>query len=315
MNAFVLSGGGSLGSIQVGMLKALLEAGIAPDMLVGTSIGSVNAAFLAADPSPEQVDKLCELWRTVRSRDVFAWNPLRMAHAALRRGSLFPPERWRRFLTERISMERIEDAAVPLRIAVTDFEDGSPVILGSGPVIDAVLASTCLPGIFPPQRVGDSLYLDGALSEPVPLKPALEAGIDTVYVLATSHASPAPNVRSPGQILRHAVTILLFPRIRLDALELPDRHPKLTIVPIPSEGAQVALWDMSRHHELIESAYEETKSFLAGRHPQGDEGQIDLAARTVEVDPRHRDCSSTRRAVLHQAGQAAGGDQVRPLPG
>ncbi len=294
MNAFVLSGGGSLGSIQVGMLKALLEADIVPDMLVGTSIGSVNAAFLAADPSPEQVDKLCELWREVRSRDVFAWNPLRMAHAALRRGSLFPPERWRRFLSQRISLERIEDAAVPLRIAVTDFEDGSPVILDSGPVIDAVMGSTGLPGIFPPQQIGDCLYLDGVLSEPVPLKPALDAGIDTVYVLATSHASPAPDVRSPGQILRHALTILLFPRIRLDALELPDRHPKLKIVPIPSEGAQVALWDMSRHDELIECAYQETKSFLAGRHPESDEAQINVAARTVEVDLRAYESPGSR---------------------
>ena len=109
------------------------------------------------------------------------------------------------------------------------------------------MASTCLPGIFPPHRIGENLYLDGVLSDQVPLKPAIDAGADTVYVLAVNHASPQPDLRSPGQILRHALTILLFPRIRLDALDLPDRDPSLRIVQIPSAGAQVALWDMSKH--------------------------------------------------------------------
>jgi NTE family protein len=295
MNGFVLSGGGNLGSIQVGMLKALLEADIKPDVVVGTSIGAVNAAFIAADPTPDHVEKLCDLWRAVTSRDVFTWNPIRMAHAALRRGSLFPPEGWRRFLTERIPFERIEDAAVPLRIMVTDFEDGSPVILDSGSVIDAVMASTCLPGIFPPQRIGDHLYFDGVLAEQVPLKPAIDTGADCLYVLAASHASPKPDVRSPGQILRHALTILLFPRIRLDALELPERHPELRIVQIPSVGAQVALWDMSHHHELLEQAYQETKEFLAGQ----DEDGTDVATipeMTVEVDVRDEVTADTRSA-------------------
>lgn len=218
---------------------------------------------------------------------MFTWNPLRMVHAALRRGSLFPPEAWRRFLTERIPYERIEDAAVPLRIMVTDFEDGSPVVLDSGPVIDAVMASTCLPGIFPPQRIGDHLYLDGVLAEQVPLKPAIDAGADTVYVLAASHASPSPDVRSPGQILRHALTILLFPCIRLDALELPDRHPNLKLVQVPSVGAQVALWDMSRHDELMENSYRETKEFLAEQQRSEGDGGGDVAAvpeMTVEVN-------------------------------
>jgi NTE family protein len=296
MNAFVMSGGGNLGSIQVGMLKALFEAGIKPDILVGTSIGSVNAAFLAADPSVEHADKLCELWRNARSRDAFSWNPLRMAHAALRRGALFPPESWRRFLSEQITYERIEDAAVPLRIMVTDFEDGSPVILDSGSVIDAVMASTCLPGIFPPQQIGDHLYLDGVLAEQVPLKPAVDAGADTVYVFAVSHASPAPDARSPGQILRHALTILLFPRIRLDALQLSDRHPELRIVQIPSVGAEVALWDMSQHDQLIDRAYEATKKFLAERDEEETADVASVPEMTVEVDVRDEATADTRSA-------------------
>ena len=225
VNGFILSGGGTLGSIQVGMLQALLEADIRPDVLVGTSIGSVNAAFLAADPSPERVEALRQLWHGVRSRDLFSLNPLRMGHALLRRGSLFPSEKWRAFLTKNLPYDRIEDAAVALRIIATDFEDGSPVVLDSGPVVDAVLASTCLPGIFPPQRIGDHLYLDGVLSEPVPLKPAVDAGADTLYVLAVSHASPTPDAQSPGAILRHALTILLIPASASTPCTCPTAAP------------------------------------------------------------------------------------------
>lgn len=265
MNGFVFSGGANLGSIQVGMLKALFEAGIVPDVVVGTSIGAVNAAFLAADPTPEHVLRLCDLWRDVRARDIFPFNPLAVGRAIFRQGALFPSDSWRCFLTERIPYERTEDTAIPLRITATDFENGDSVVLDSGPVVDAVLASTALPCIFPPHRIGDRYFLDGALSDQLPLKPAIEAGADVVYVLATSVPSPPPDRRSPRGILRHSLTILLFPRIRLDALDLSSRHPKLRIVQVPSVSTQVALWDMSCNSDLIQEAYEVTATFLAER--------------------------------------------------
>ena len=269
MKAFILSGGGNLGSIQVGMLRALLEAGIVPDVLVGASIGSVNAAFLAADPCLDQVLALEKIWTDLRSKDIFSWNPLGIGGALLRRGAVFPSDRWRHFLERRIPYERIEEAAVPLRIAATDFDDGASVILDSGSVVDAVMASTSLPVIFPPHRIGEHCYLDGVLSDQVPLKPAIEAGADTVYVLAVSSLAPPPDLRSAGKILRHSLTILLFPKIRLDA-HAPSAEDDLQIIKIPSGGAQVALWDMSRHGELIEQGYQETVRFLADQDSSGD---------------------------------------------
>jgi NTE family protein len=266
---FVLTGGANLGSIHVGMLAALLDADIKPDLIVGTSIGAVNAAYLAADPSRDQVERLREMWCEVRARDVFPLNPFASARALFRQGALFPSTTWRRFLTGRIPYERIEEAAVPLRIAATDFESGRSVVLDSGSVVDAVLASTALPGIFPPHPIGDRCYLDGALSDQLPLKVAVEAGVHTIYVMAVSVPSPPPERRSPGGILRHSVTILLFPRIRLDAMGLPGEQAKLRIVQVPSVKAQASLWDMSRHTELIDAAYEATAEFLAAE--QGDE--------------------------------------------
>ena len=198
MIGFVLSGGANLGSIHVGMLRALLEADIKPDLIVGTSIGAVNAAYLAADPSLDQVERLQEMWCGVRARDVFPLNPLASVRALCRQGALFPSTSWRRFLTDRIPYERMEEAAVPLRITATDFEDGRSVVLDSGSVVDAVLASTALPGIFPPHQIGDRCYLDGAISDQLPLKVAIDAGVHTIYVMAVSVPSPPPDRRSPA---------------------------------------------------------------------------------------------------------------------
>lgn len=268
MIGFVLSGGANLGSIHVGMLQALLEAGIKPDVLVGTSIGAVNAAHLAAEPTLAQVDRLRQCWCEVRARDVFPLNPLACARALLRQGGLFPSRSWRKFLTRRIPYELIEDAAVPLRITATDLEEGRSVVLDSGSVVDAVMASTALPGIFPPHRIGDCWYLDGAVSDQLPIKVAIDAGADIIYVMAVSVPGSPPDRRSPGGILRHSVTILLFPRIRLDALALPEEHSKLRIVQVPSVQTQVSLWDMSRHGALIDAAYEATAEFLAQEQSQ-----------------------------------------------
>jgi NTE family protein len=273
---FVLSGGANLGSVHVGMLQALMETGIKPDVIVGTSIGAVNAAHLAADPSLENVDRLRELWCSVRAGAVFPLSPIHNARALFREGAFFSCHLWRKFIEERAQYRNIEDAAVPLRITATDYDEGRSVVFDSGPVIDAVLASTALPGIFPPYRIGDRYFIDGAISEQLPLRVALEAGAHTIYVMAVSVPSPPPDRRSPLTILRHSLTILLYPRIRLDALDLPGDHGTLRIIQVPSLATQVSLWDMSRHSKLIASSYETTKEFLEHEH-DGDNGDIEVA--------------------------------------
>ena len=275
MIGFVLSGGANLGSLHVGMLQALLEDGIKPDVIVGTSIGAVNAAALAGDPSLECVDRLRQMWCEVRAREIFPLNPLIHGRALFREGALFSSHGWRAFLERRGTYTNIEEAIVPLRITATDFEEGRSVVFDSGPVLEAVMASTALPGIFPPHRVGGRWYLDGAISDQLPLKVALEAGAHTIYVMAINVPSPPPDRRSPLAVLRHAVTILLFPRIRLDALDLPGDQQSVRIVQVPSVRTQVSLWDMSRHDELIKAAYECTKEFLGAEHDQDE--RIDVA--------------------------------------
>jgi NTE family protein len=276
MIGFVLSGGANLGSIHVGMLRALLEGGVKPDVIVGTSIGAVNAAYLASDPSVETVDQLNQLWCDVRARDIFPLSPFRNAPTLFRKGGFFSSHKWRDFITERLPYRDFDETAVPLKITATGFEDGQSVVLEKGSAVDAIMASTALPGIFPPHEIDGCCYLDGAISDQLPLKVALEAGAHTIYVMAISVPSPPLDRRSPFSILRHSLTILLFPRVRLDALDLPGDQETVRIIQVPSIQTQVSLWDMSRHQELIDTAYETTKEFL--EHEHDDDEQIDVAS-------------------------------------
>jgi len=276
LNAFVLSGGGNLGSIQAGMLEALLAAGIHPDVLVGTSIGAANAAFLAADPTVHGARALSEVWRSVRSRDIFPISPLTTLRALRGKGAVFDAAGWRRFLEHNLPYRRFDEARTPLRIVATSFETGSSVTLESGSVIDAILASTAMPGLFPPHEIGDELFLDGRLADHVPLSAALHEGSTTIYVLSVGFPCPPPqDRRSPRSVLLHSLGILLSQRTRLDEEDVPRHHPDVRIVRIPPVCTQMGLRDFSHTNELIRRARTQTQLFLAGdRCPTCDHASV-----------------------------------------
>ena len=265
MIAFVLSGGGSLGAAQAGMLEALLERDIVPDLLVGTSIGAANAAFLAAEPTLPRARALSALWRSLKSRDIFPIGPVRTLRSILREGSLFPAAPLRGIIERHSPYTAIERAPVPLRIVATDFSDGTETVFDSGPVADAVLASTALPGVFPPHSMAGRLYLDGGLVDHVPLAPAIAMGADTIYVLSCSFPCP-PNTsrRSARSVLAHSVGILLSQRIRVDVEDVQGR-PELKVVSLPPVCEHAALRDLGRAGSLVERARDQARLFLAGR--------------------------------------------------
>lgn len=267
MNAFVLSGGGSLGAIQAGMLEALFEHGIVPDMLVGTSIGAANAAFLAADPSLSRTGALSDLWRSLKPRDILPMGPIRTFNSLRRNGSLFTTAPLRNLVERHAPYRQIEQARIPLRIVATDFIDGTEVVFDSGSVADAVLASTALPGFFPPHRVADRLYLDGGLVDHVPLAPAIAMGADTIYVLSCGFpCPPEANHRSARSVLAHSMGILLSQRIRADVRQAPKDYPELKLVSLPPVCSHAGLRDLGRAASLIERARSQTRPFLDG-HP------------------------------------------------
>ena len=154
--AFVLSGGAALGAIQAGMLRALYERGIKPDLIVGSSVGAVNGAFIASRPfTPATADELAEVWQRVGRGQVFPLNPLAgfLGFFGTRR-HLVPDGGLRELLAEHMEFERLEQAAVPFHVITTEVLSGSEVRLSRGPALDAVMASAAIPGIFPPSTGG-----------------------------------------------------------------------------------------------------------------------------------------------------------------
>src|SRR5690349_18688643 len=188
--AFVLSGGGSLGAVQVGMLHALADRGIQPDLLVGTSAGALNAAFVAGHGAgPAAVAELGRVWQSVRSRRLFHLEPRRALLALLgQRPALFAPDGLEELVRGHLAFDRLEDASIPLTLVACDLLSGEETVLREGPVHEAIAASCAIPGIFPPVEIDGRLLVDGALANNAALSIATEAGADPIYVLPTGYS-------------------------------------------------------------------------------------------------------------------------------
>jgi NTE family protein len=184
LTAFVLAGGGTRGAVQVGMLAELVERGIRADRVFGASVGAVNGAAYCADPTPEGMERLEHTWLNLRADDVF---PQGLVHGPWmffqQRPSIHPNAGLRQVIEKGVLFDRIEDAVVPLEVVATSLHDGREHWFSEGPVVDAVLASAAIPGIFPPMAAGDDLLVDGGVVNNVPISRALAAGATTIYVL------------------------------------------------------------------------------------------------------------------------------------
>jgi NTE family protein len=178
--AFVLSGGASLGAIQVGMLRALYERGITPDLIVGTSAGALNGAFVAArPPTPTTADELGDVWRSVRRSTVFPANPLSGFVGFIgRRNYLVPDWGLRALLTHHLPIEALEDAVIPLHVVAVDLYSGEEVRLSEGSAIEAVMASAAIPGVFPPVSWEGMELIDGGVANNTPISHAVELGAE-----------------------------------------------------------------------------------------------------------------------------------------
>jgi len=200
--AFVLSGGGARGALQVGALRALLEAGERPDVVVGTSIGAWNGALLARDPTPAGVERLAEVWLTAHPTHVLlglepnGHSPA-MAIASSRYAtyiaaaqrlaaghpSLYGDVGLRHFAQAAVGAMTFEELAVPLRVIAADITHGRRTVFSSGPIAPAILASSAIPGIFPPVRIGDTVYVDGGVLDNTSVETALALGARRLFIL------------------------------------------------------------------------------------------------------------------------------------
>jgi len=184
--AFVLGGGGTFGAAQVGMLRALLEHDIVPDLLVGTSVGALNAAVFGHRPDLSGVDELGELWRSASGRQLFPVRPRAVVlRVTSRRDHLIPSDGMRRWIERCIAFERIEESTVPLHVVATDASTREAVVLSQGPAVPALLATSAIPGVFPAVELGQRMLVDGAIVADLPIEQAVTLGGTDIWALPT----------------------------------------------------------------------------------------------------------------------------------
>jgi predicted acylesterase/phospholipase RssA len=180
----VLSGGGSLGAAQVGALQAMFEAGVVPDAVVGCSVGALNAAFVAVDPTAARLAELEQVWRGLSRDGVFPDGRFTVARRlAGRQDHLYSPDGLHAIISACVPLVDLGDTAIPCHVVTTDLLAGQPVWWTSGDPVDVLAASACLPGLFPPVSLGGTLHVDGGVSCPVPTQRGLELGAARVWVL------------------------------------------------------------------------------------------------------------------------------------
>jgi len=268
-HAFVLGGGGLLGAAEAGMASALLDAGIRPDVVCGTSVGAINGAALAADPTPAGAKQLMGFWGALTNESALDGSMLRrVAEVVRRRTSLHDNGELRRMLRAQLPVHTFEELVVPFECVAASIEKAREHWFHSGDLIEPVLASCALPGVFPPVRIGDEHFFDGGLVNSIPLDRAVQHGADTIWVL---HVGRLEEELAPPRFLWE---------VGFTAFEISRRHrfhsdlervgPEVAVHVLPSGLPQrsAATWSNLRYRDTrriarrAELAYDATREYL-----------------------------------------------------
>jgi NTE family protein len=267
--AFVLGGGGLLGAAEAGMARALLEAGVRPDLVCGTSVGAINGAALAADPTPGGAQRLVAFWDALADETVLDGSVIRrVAEVVRRRTSLHGNGALRRMLRDRLPAQTFEELAVPFECVAASIEQAREHWFSTGDLIEPVLASCALPGVFPPVQIGEEHFFDGGLVNSVPLDRAVQRGADTIWVLHV------------GRLEEELTAPRFLWEVGFVAFEISRRHrfhgdlervgPDVTVHVLPSGLPQrpAATWSNLRYRDTrriarrAELAYDATRRYL-----------------------------------------------------
>ena len=213
-----------MGAHEVGMLRALLDAGIVPDLVVGTSVGAINGVGVAADPTPSSVERLTEMWTAIDRNDVFDGSVLgRVATLARTRTHLHGNHALRTLLTDALPVSRIEELAVPFQCVAASIERASEHWFADGPVVDAVLASASVPGLLPPVEIGGEHFIDGGIVNSIPVSRAVELGATRIFVMHVGRLDRALQPpRWPWEVALVAFEVARRHRFVGDIASLPD---------------------------------------------------------------------------------------------
>jgi len=266
--AFVLGGGGVRGAVEIGMVRALLERGIRPELVVGTSIGAINGALIAKDPTPAVIDALLDAWVSPEASKVYGGSLAGQFGRILRtRTHLNSPDPLRQLLEKSLGRNAtFEDLAVPLMVVAAAIERAAEHVFYTGPLIPAIMASASVPGVFPATRIGDEHFIDGGIVNSIPIEHAVEAGATQIYVLQVGRIEErlvAP--RTALETARVAFELARRHRYARDLATLPEG---VTVHVLPSGGALegderiTAYRNMKTVTDRIDRAYDASSAYL-----------------------------------------------------
>ena len=261
--AFAISAGGARGAIQVGMLKALLEHGIRPDFIVGTSVGAWNGGWLAQGATVERLERLARVWRNVNARtlNVIWWRAAR--NLVRRRPFLYEPDGMTRLIAANLTRQTFADLDIPFHAVAIDLTDGKKTVFSSGPLAPAVLASSAIPGMFPPVVIDAHQYVDGGGVDPTGLETAVELGAKKVYVLNCGYSGrlDAP-LTSMNTIMDHAFQVAAQHRVERSVREL-SRSAEIIHLR-PNAGFLKHSMDFTLTEQYLEAGYRHVWQLLGG---------------------------------------------------
>jgi NTE family protein len=260
--ALVFAGGGSFGAVQVGMLHSLVANGVSADMVVGSSVGAINGAYYAGAPHLKGVLELETIWRGLTRHDVFPITWRTMLGFIWRRDFLISHDGLRKLIEDHLPYRNLQDAQIPIHIVTTDVVTGESVVLSEGSAVEAIVASTSIPGAFAPVPYKDRYLADGAISANTPVKVAVRKGARRLIILPTGYAC-ATNKPPVGAVANalHALTLMVARQLVSELEGLQSDIEYFVVPPLcPLLGSP---YDFSRTSELIERSIKSTDDWLA----------------------------------------------------
>lgn len=268
--AFVLGGGGRWGAVEVGMLKALVQAGVTPDLVLGTSIGAFNGSVIADESGPGGVERLAEFWNRVSGADLFKGGLGRYRNMATLKPAIHDTSEMRALL-ERLHgpAKKIEDLAIPFQCVAASIERAAERWFTSGSLVKALLASSAVPALFPPVRIGDEHFYDGGLVNSVPLTRAVDLGASVVYVLQVGRVESP--LRPPRRLYEAALISFEIARRHRFTTTLDNLPDGIEVHVLPSgnpvafdDRRQLRWRDTGDTTSLIDVAYRASSEYLEG---------------------------------------------------
>lgn len=261
--AYVLSGGGNHGAVQVGMLRALAEHDIRPDLVLGCSIGALNGVAYSQDPTLEGIERLDRLWRGLGEAGMFPSSWLTPLSLARKGESIHTNDRLRGMVEGILQVERFEDLPLAYQCVATDVLGVREVWFSSGSLVDPILASAALPGILPAVDIDGVRYLDGAIVNDVPVSRAVELGARTIYVLHCGTIDrPRPEPKRPVDVVVQAYWVARHHRFKRDLETLPAGVQAIVLP--TGETPSLRYNDFSHGAELIDGSYAASDRYLDG---------------------------------------------------